>query len=191
MADSTEIQTETTTSETVPAEKGRKSLLGRLMIPLFVLLVIGVECGVAYLYIPSAGETAAIAGVRQAAETKKQPAKEAEPAEDEANSQVEVDLGEFSVTKFQPASNSTLRIDFRLWGTVRQNDQKEFARLVEENKHRFRDQVLVIMRSAEIADLADAGLGLIKRKILDKTNRTLGKSILQAIVFSDFSFIEQ
>jgi hypothetical protein len=102
-----------------------------------------------------------------------------------------VNLGEFSVTSFQPASNSTLRIDFRLYGIVRQSDDKEFAKLMEENKHRFRDQVIVIMRSAGVGDLSDAGLGLIKRKILDRSNRIFGRPVLQSIVFSDFSFIEQ
>ena len=51
--------------------------------------------------------------------------------------------------------------------------------------------MIVIIRSAEIADLTDAGLGLIKRRILETTNKTLGKPILQAVMFSDFSFVEQ
>jgi flagellar FliL protein len=51
--------------------------------------------------------------------------------------------------------------------------------------------VIVIVRSAEITDLTDAGLGLIKRKIMEKTNRMIGKSMLHSVIFSDFSFIEQ
>ena len=43
----------------------------------------------------------------------------------------------------------------------------------------------------QTTDLTDAGLGLIKRKILEKTNRALGKPLLQTVVFSDFSFVEQ
>ena len=62
---------------------------------------------------------------------------------------------------------------------------------MEENLHRFRDQVIVILRSSDLEDLTDAGLGLIKRKILEKTNPLLGKPYLQAVIFSDFSFIEQ
>jgi flagellar basal body-associated protein FliL len=176
----------------MPPTAGRRSLLSRLIVFLFVVMVIVVECAVAYLYVPSTNETVAMAGVRPAAvEAKNTPAKDNAPAQEESASQVEVDMGEFSVTAFQPASNTTLRIDFRLWGTVRQEEQKEFARLMEETKHRFRDQVITTMRSAEITDLTDAGLGLIKRKVMDKTNRTFGKPILQAVIFSDFSFIEQ
>ena len=47
------------------------------------------------------------------------------------------------------------------------------------------------MRSVELGDLNDAGLGLIKRRILEKTNKTLGHPFLQGVVFSQFSFIEQ
>jgi flagellar FliL protein len=103
----------------------------------------------------------------------------------------EVDLGNFTVSGFQPASNSTLFVSFHLFGTVKHKYVGEFNRRMEENKHRIRDNIIVIIRSAELTDLTDAGLGLIKRRILETTNRTLGKPLLQEVVFSDFSFIEQ
>ena len=145
---------------------------------------------VAYWYLPSAAETAALAGsaVENKEESKTKPKHEAEK---DQNSQVEVDLGEFNVTAYQPASNTTLRIDFHLYGTVAAAEQKLFMSRLEENQHRFREQVIVTVRSSEITDLTDAGLGLVKRKIMDKTNRMLGKQLLQTIIFSDFSFIEQ
>jgi flagellar basal body-associated protein FliL len=103
----------------------------------------------------------------------------------------EVDLGNFTVSGFQPASNSTLFITFHLYGTVRHKYSDEFGQRLSENQHRIRDNIIVIIRSAEITDLTDAGLGLIKRRILETTNKTLGKPLLQEVVFSDFSFIEQ
>ncbi len=75
--------------------------------------------------------------------------REAKADEGDAPADVEVDLGEFSVTAFQPASNMTLRIDFHLFGSVSAENEKEFRRLLDENKHRFREQVLVTVRSAE------------------------------------------
>jgi len=42
-----------------------------------------------------------------------------------------------------------------------------------------------------VTDLTDAGLGLLKRKILEKSNRILGRPLLQTIIFSEFSFVEQ
>jgi flagellar basal body-associated protein FliL len=105
--------------------------------------------------------------------------------------QAEVDLGEFTVTVYQHASSSTQFISFHLYGTVRHKSLSEFNARYEESKHRIRDNVIVIVRSAEMSDLTDAGLGLIKRRVLETTNKTLGKPLLQGVVFSDFSFVEQ
>ena len=179
-----EAQEQTSPPETT------STLFSKIKILLFVALVIVVECAAAYWYLPSAEETALLAGAGEELKenSKTAPEEEAEKPEDV---QVEVDLGEFSVTAYQPVSNTTLRIDFHLYGTVAAAEDKDFEISLEENKHRFRDQIIVIVRSAEIADLTDAGLGLVKRKILDKTNRMLGKPFLKSVIFSDFSFIEQ
>lgn len=170
---------------------GTSSLLAKIKILLFVVGVIVVECLVVYLYLPSASETAAMAeavmGTESAAGEFGQDGQE----EETLTNQVEVDLGEFSVSAFQPISNTTLRIDFHLFGTVDADGEKEFLALMDENLHRFREQVIVTVRSADITDLTDAGLGLIKRKILEKTNRILGRLLLRTVIFSDFSFIEQ
>jgi flagellar basal body-associated protein FliL len=177
--------------EQTSATAGKSSLFGKIKILLFVVLVITLECAAAYWCLPSAEETALLAaGTAEVAkeEVKLAEAQEAAKAE---NEQVEVDLGEFNVTAYQPVSNTTLRIDFHLFGTVAAAEQKEFMTSLEENLHRFRDQVIITMRSAEITDLTDAGLGLVKRKILDKTNRLFNKPLLQSIIFSDFAFIEQ
>jgi len=174
-------------------------------------VVIGAECVVAYMFLPSPADTAVMAagtlpaakatnGHHQdgqktnSAEKKAEKDKDAAPVEEidpEKSENVEVDLGQFTVTSFQPSSASTLRIDFHLYGVVSAKHEKEFLRLKEENKHRFRDQVLVTVRSAELSDLTDASLGLLKRRILEKTNRLLGKPLLQGVIFTDFSFIEQ
>jgi len=173
-----------------PAGAEKSSLFAKIKILLLVGVVVAVECLVAYLYLPSTSETAALASAALGnAETNA--AEENEDEEEELVDQVEVDMGEFTVTAFQPISNTTLRIDFHLYGTVAAQDHDEFITLMEENLHRFREQVIVTVRSADITDLTDAGLGLVKRKILEKTNRTLGKSLLRVVIFSDFSFIEQ
>ena len=104
---------------------------------------------------------------------------------------LEVDLGEFSVTAYQPTSETTLRIDFHLWGMVHEDDYDEFLTLMEDNLHRFREQVIVTVRGADITDLTDPGLGLVKRRVLQKTNKILGKPLLRVVILDDYSFIEQ
>ena len=103
----------------------------------------------------------------------------------------EMDLGQFRVTVFQPLSNTTLRVDFRLYGVVADGSETEFASLLEARQQRFRDQVITTIRAVDMTDFTEAGLGLIKRRILETTNKTLGKPLLQAVIFSDFSFVEQ
>ena len=165
-------------------------MIRKLLIPFFVLMVVGVECGIAYLFMPRPSE--ATASPNSAIVEKIADSAKSELGKDaEENAQAEVDLGQFTVTAFQPATNSTLRIEFHLYGTVPSGSQKEFMKLLEDNQHRFRDQVIVTVRSSELMDLTDAGLGLIKRKILDKTNRTIGKPLLRSVIFSDYSFLEQ
>ncbi|MGD0516624.1 MAG: hypothetical protein ABSA26_03740 [Thermoguttaceae bacterium] len=176
--------------EQTPAAATKTNPFGKIKIVFFVALIIAAECAVAYWYLPRTAETAAMAGstLENKGDAKTATKKDAEK---EQNAEVEVDLGEFNVTAYQPTSNTTLRIDFHLYGTVVTKEQKEFMTRLEENQHRFREQVIVTVRSSEITDLTDAGLGLVKRKIMDKTNRMLGKQLLQTIIFSDFSFIEQ
>jgi flagellar basal body-associated protein FliL len=176
--------------EQAPAAAAKPSLFGKIKILLFVAVVIAVECIVAYWYLPKTAETAALAGSAVDNKTENK-TKDKQDAENELNRQLEVNLGEFNVTAYQPASNTTLRIDFHLYGTVAASDQKLFMSRLEENQYRFREQVIEIVRGSEITDLTDAGLGLVKRKLMDKTNRMLGKQLLQTVIFSDFSFIEQ
>ena len=45
--------------------------------------------------------------------------------------------------------------------------------------------------ASDVEDFTDPSLGLIKRKILARTNDVLGKPLIEEVVFSDFSFIEE
>jgi flagellar FliL protein len=168
--------------------------MNKIMLAAFITVVIVVEGVVAWLLIPSQQKIEAIAESKIAEQT----AKEADPhdpashhGDESAHATMEADMGQFGVTAFQPANNSTLRIDFHLYGTVLETDATDFEHVYASTQNRIREQVIVTIRNSEIADLTDPGLGLIKRKILEKTNRLLGKPLLQNVVFSDFSFVEQ
>lgn len=113
------------------------------------------------------------------------------PAGSGTGGEVEVELGKFNLMVHDPASNITLRVSFLLVGTVPDEESAEFAHLLEKNQHRLRDQVIFEIRNAQLSDLTDPGLGLIKRRILAKSNELLGQPLLQNVVFSEFSFIEQ
>jgi flagellar basal body-associated protein FliL len=191
-------------AESAPAAK-KSGWFWKVVVLGLILAVIGAECLFAFVYVTMATEksthsedAAATAkpGKHEAppgdAHKKEQHSKAGEHGETGAmGEEHEIDMGEYSLTAFQPAANTTLLINFHLYGTITGEDLGFFEASYEGNKHRIRDQVLTTIRSAEIADLTDPGLGLIKRQILEKTNRTLGKPILQGIVFSDFVAVEQ
>ena len=189
-------------TEAAPAVK-RSGWFWKAVILGLILAVIGAECLFAFVYVTMATDKSTHA---EAAPPAKPPKHEAAPAESHekehgqagehgesgaVGEEQEADMGEYSLTAFQPAANITLLINFHLYGTIATEDAGFFAASYEGNKHRIRDQVLTTIRSAEMADLTDPGLGLIKRQILEKTNRTLGKPVLQGIVFSDFVAVEQ
>ncbi|MFI4875608.1 MAG: flagellar basal body-associated FliL family protein [Blastopirellula sp. JB062] len=175
--------------ETPPSASG-PTLVTKLKILGAVLALVGVECLLAYFVIPSPED------VIEAAELRARQHSAAEPDIEELTAitdkpTVEIDLKNFGITAYQPLANTTLRIDFHLYAMVNAENQAEFESLIEQNEHRFREQVIVTLRSSEVSDLTDPSLGLLKRKILEKTNRILGKPLVKSVIFSDYSFIEQ
>ena len=195
------------TEEAAPTGRSRSA---KLKIAGAVLGIVVLEWALAYMVLPgsAASSHAADATEEEAAEhsdshdkpkadhgskhgSKHDDAHGAQSKGEKLSDHAEMDLGQFAVTGYQPVSSSTQYISFHLYGTIDHKHSEEFAKRFEENKHRIRDHVIVIIRSAEITDLTDAGLGLIKRRILETTNKTLGKPLLQGVIFSEFSFVEQ
>jgi short subunit fatty acids transporter len=162
---------------------------------LVLLQLVGVS-----MLIPSAQETTKIAeklveaDAVQEVEESEASANHEEHATEEgeaAHEMHEVKLGSYHVVTFNTETGTSLNIDFELYGTVLAKEEKEFSELFEANKVRLREQILVTVRGSDITDLSDPDLGLLKRKILEKTNRTLGKPLLSEAIFSKFSFIER
>ena len=183
---------EQTTQEAPAAKSAGGSMMGKLMICGFMAVVVVVECLLAFVFIPSAEEVAALAEEKM---IKKLPATvgldDLVVQDGKAAAAVEVELGEYTITVSQANSNLSLRVDFQLYGTVLEKEKSQLASAMERHKHRFRDQILVEIRNSDVEDLSDPALGLIKRRILEKSNALLGKPLLQSIVFSQFSYIEQ
>lgn len=168
----------------VASSRGLGASLGKIKWIALVLVVVLVECVVASFWLPSISESEAQASAAPVEEAK-------ELTEETKNTELEVDLGSYTVTSYQPLSGTTLRIDFHLYGTVSEQAHPEFSTLKEENDARLREQVNVMVRSANLNDLTDPGLGLIKRRILEKINSILGKPLVKEVVISDFSFMGQ
>lgn len=193
MADESAEQPQESHAEqaTTPGRGGLFSLVKAIA---FVSIVVVVEIVAASMLAPTAQETERLAHEFVAATE----GKTAEAHHDEGESKHgtgaavrEVELGIYNITRYNPKTESTMAIDFELFGTVLADDVTEFQHLFENSKARIREQVIMTLHGSETADLTDSGLGLIKRKILEKTNRALGQPILVEVLFSKFNFVER
>ncbi|TWU27810.1 hypothetical protein [Bythopirellula polymerisocia] len=163
-----------------------------LLSVLVILQVVGVS-----MLMPTSAETSKIAEKLVTAESTADTddGSSAAPAKESAEIAIynmrEVSLGTFHVVTYDADTGSSLNVDFDLFGTVLASEEGEFLQLYTENERRLREQILVTVRGADISDLSDPDLDLIKRKILEKVNRTLGKALVHEAIFSKFSFIER
>ena len=165
----------------------------------FVSVIVLLQIAAASMILPSADETTEIA--TELANANYQDESDANSSEKSAveeedpllakEEMTEVALGTYHVLSYNPDSGSKTNVDFKLFATVLADEEGEFFDLFTANEQRIREQVLVTLRGTEIADLTDPTLGLIKRKVLEKTNRALGKPLLHEAIFSDFSFEER
>lgn len=190
---------ETTTEEAAAAAPRKKPGLMTLVKALaFISVIVLIELACASMFFPSEEETEQIAEKLAAAEAA-QDLEQVEGSDTEESStgtitmrdMREVPLGSYHVPTYNQKTGTSLNVDFELYGTVLADEESEFFQLYEANQVRIREQVLVTIRSSELTDLTDSGLGLIKRKILEKTNRALGKPLLHEAVFSEYSFVER
>ncbi|MHB0955765.1 MAG: hypothetical protein ACYC6N_02320 [Pirellulaceae bacterium] len=177
------------TEQPTAEPKPKTSLVARFLIAGFMGSVVAAECLFAYFWLPSASEVAAqVEQIAEEAKASVQANQEGGTKEEEKT--IEVDLGVFTVTNHLLPTEATLRTDFHLFGTVGEKDQGEFLELYTRNEKRFRDQVIMEIRTCEVTDLEDPGLGLIKRRFLEKSNTLLGKPLLRSVIFADYTFVE-
>lgn len=166
----------------------------------FVSVIVILEVAAATMFIPSAEETRAIGvelvkGAHAETETSSSDAHGDHGGGSEEAGHgaptLEKHLGLYHVVSFNPTTQTSLNIDFELFGIVLAADEKEFQHMLELHEKRMNEQVTIAIRGMEAADFTDPGLGLIKRIILEKTNRALGKPLVREAVFSEFSFMER
>ncbi len=184
--------------ETVAEAPKRKSGIFRLIKAVaFVSVIVVVQIVGASMLAPSAQDTAklakdiAAASSGQSAESQEEHAKDAKEHGAHEKNLKEVELGTYNITRYNPTTNTTLAIDFELFGTVLAEDAAEFQHHFESSNARIKEQITLTMHSAESTDLTDAGLGLIKRQLLEKTNRALGEPMLKEVLFAKFNFVER
>jgi hypothetical protein len=187
------LELQDVTSEAPPTRRS-SGLMPMIKAGAFVSVIVVVEIVAASMLVPSARDTERL-GRQYAAAAAGKAADFGDEGRDRlagtSRTLREVDLGIFNVTRYNPSTNTTMAIDFALYGTVLAEDLPEFQRLFESNQARVREQIIMTLHGAVAADLTDPGLGLIKRRILEKTNRALGQPLVRELLFSKFNFVER
>jgi flagellar FliL protein len=165
----------------------------------FISVIVIVQMGAAAMLIPSAEETAEVGRKLAGAEHDDREGAEGHGAEGHKSGHEgghdehtkEVTLGTYHIVSFNPKTNASLSVDFELFGTVLAEEEAEFLHLYAAHEKRVSEQITIAVRGLQADDLTDPGLGLLKRIILEKTNRALGKPLVREAVVSQFSFIER
>lgn len=104
---------------------------------------------------------------------------------------VEILIDGFSITRYNMEADKTVNIDLEVYATVLAEEQDEFNEIYATNKNRVREQINLTIQAAEPSELSDGGLGLIKRRILERTNRALGKPLVREVFLTRFNFVQR
>ncbi len=182
--------------EVIQEETPKKGLgmMGLVKAVGFVGILVVVELVAASMFLPSAEETEDLARKLAVASKGEEVSEDPEASEstlDPLEETVEVELVGDNITRFNPDSDKTLNVDFLVFGVVLATESDAFNTAFEKNKSRIREQIVMTMHAAKATDLSSPGLGLIKRQILEKTNRALGKPYINEVIFTKINFVER
>ena len=171
-----------------PPNKSGKTVV--LLILITVTAVVLAEVLVGFMLLPSPKKVQA--DVEKAVEKTTQkagevPYKTAVVNAIQSEKQVEMTLGEpFNITEGDVA-NIPFRLSVSFSVLVNKSDEDEFKKRYEANKSRIRNAVLVILRSSKQAEITDPTLGLIRNKIMVKTNEILGAPLVKEVLYTDIA----
>ena len=177
--------------EEKPAEKKKSGggLIYKLVVGAVVGFIIMAECLVTYFVLPSDSQLAAHYEAKRMME-------EGDTLDDENPEEIEpamaeIQLGKFSISKHDVESERSWRVEFNLVAVALEEEAKELDDLLAVTNHRLRERIIFEFRNAALNHLNDPELGLLKRQILEKSNALFGKPLVRAVVFSEYSSIEQ
>ena len=181
-------------SDASPAGGNAKgaNIMGKIIAAVIVAVIVSLEAVAVYFLLPNPDVIAA--KVRDEVKQELNDASETEEDVAQVDEKIEygeVELGTFSLVIHQPSANTTLNLTCLVMGTVDKTDEAEFTKLLANNSNRLRERIIIEFRSAEISELTDAGLGLLKRRILEKSNQLLGKPLLKTIMFPEYNYYQQ
>lgn len=97
-----------------------------------------------------------------------------------------VELGEFQVRTYYPVEAQKSDVSFTLYATVKSDEAAKFEQLLENRRHKVRDEVIIATRLVPLADFNDPGLEAFRRRVLLRLRRSLPELEIQDAYLSDF-----
>ncbi len=112
------------------------------------------------------------------------------PSEDVEAEQVRLtyDLGRFEIREVRPTRNETTKIDFEAYFAMSPEVSKQDFEKLKHWKHRFRDQVIIAVRTAQTKDFHEPQLLRLRRIILFRVGRMMREALVEDVLFSEFTF---
>ena len=97
-------------------------------------------------------------------------------------------LGRFEIREIRPTRNETTRINFEAHFAMSPEVSKQDIEKLKHWKHRFRNQVIVAVRTAQTKDFQEPELQRLRRIILFRVGRMMREALVEDILFSEFTF---
>jgi hypothetical protein len=99
-----------------------------------------------------------------------------------------LDLGEMEVKNAEPPGNNAREMSFHVHLAFSKETSPATIDALEHMEHRLREQVLVAIRTAELADFLDPELQRFRRRILFRVNRLLKDVQASDVFLANFTF---
>ena len=169
--------------------------MGKFLIVGIIAAVILIETGLAFYFIPDSKQVTA----QFRREIKKELVEEFGGSEDLLPESVdgakvkliEKDLGKYDITIHDSKSGATYAVDCMVVCTIKDDDDKTFDKMYEDNQYRVREQIMIQFREAKIEELATNQLGLIKKRISKNINDLFDGVTLREVHLPEFSYYLQ
>lgn len=100
---------------------------------------------------------------------------------------VEVDLGEFNVSRRVPKTNKTLYVTCHLFAIADKVDRDQLTNALLDRKERMRDAVISILQKMDQKALAEPNMNWMKSEMIPVVNKALKVRSVRDVVTSDFS----
>lgn len=185
MADATENNEQ---AEAGSEDQKPRSNIG--LIVAFVAIVILVETGMFFFFVPSPEQVSALAEaslIKAVEETEE----EALQQTSDENEHIEIELGRFGETFSPIDTERTFRVELRLYGLIQRKNEDLMKEELETKQGRLRHAIRMKIRNSELAELTENQLALLERRILTTCNHLLEEDYLLGIGFHEYQLAEE